>query len=96
MLPPRAGSGFAFSRAGSRIWEGLKRLLPLAQGGRGDLPQHHSEERHPAGRQGAAGVRQVSQAAAGGGGGDGESSVSPAAPGRGSVGRFKKGDVAPF
>lgn len=41
------------------------------QGGRRHLPQHHREERHAAGRQGAAGVAQVSQTAAGGGAGDG-------------------------
>lgn len=41
------------------------------QGGRGHLPQHHREERHAAGRQGAAGVAQVPQTAAGGGAGDG-------------------------
>lgn len=67
------------SCAGRRFCEGLKRLLSPVQGGRGDLPEHHGEERHPAGRQGAPGLRQVSQAAAGGGGGDGEFAVSAAA-----------------
>lgn len=53
------------------------------QGGRGHLPQHHREERHAAGRQGAAGVPQVSQTAAGGGAGDGSAHttrVSAATP----------------
>lgn len=51
--------------------------LRVVQGGRCDLPQHHGEERHPAGRQGAASVRQVSQTAAGGGGGDGTFADAP-------------------
>lgn len=49
--------------------------LPVAQGGRGDLPQHHGEKRHAAGRQGAASVRQMPQTAARGGGGDGTSLI---------------------
>lgn len=41
------------------------------QGGCCHLSQHHGEERHAAGGQGAAGFTQVSQTAAGGGAGDG-------------------------
>lgn len=47
------------------------------QGGCCHLSEHHSEERHTAGRSRAAGVSEMSQTAAGGGAGDGKYTDSP-------------------
>ncbi|CAG12492.1 unnamed protein product, partial [Tetraodon nigroviridis] len=59
---------------------------------RGHLPQHHREERHAAGRQGAAGVAQVPQTAAGGGAGD----VGGHPPGAGAVRPLQVGHQPPL
>ena len=78
------------------------RLRPLlsAQGGRGDLPEHHRAQRHSPGSQGTQGVPEVPQAAAGGGAGDGNAWEHSSGPrnhragfrelgeGRGQIGRF--------
>lgn len=89
------------SRPSASVWlQPGSGLFVSAQGGRGDLPEHHRAQRHSPGSQGTQGVPEVPQAAAGGGAGDGNAWEHSSGPrnhragfrelgeGRGQIGRF--------